>query len=128
MTVRLMEDHDLLPLNRIHKEFYEKEFAFPFNGDNKLLDKYVITDEKGEIITFGALELSLEAIVITNKLIDVRERREAFHKLLHCLQFCATRKGFNSFHATAQENVWAKQLIKRFGFKECKGKFLYLEV
>lgn len=128
MIIKLMGETDLDQLRKIHQEFYETEFVFPFDGPNKLLDKYVIENDDGEIIIFGALEVVVEGIVITNKGIDIKERREAFYKLLQCLQFSAKNNNFDTFHLSAQDKKWANHLIKKFGFKPCRGEFLYTEV
>jgi hypothetical protein len=128
MIIRLFQPSDLEQLRAIHARDYEQEFPFPFDGENKLLDKYVVVNDRNIIITFGSLEVVTEGIVITNKVISVKERREAFYKLLQCLQFSAQNHGFGQFHATVQENKWVKHLTKEFGFRECKGKYLYLDV
>lgn len=122
MNIDLLDRRDISELERIHDKFYE--FKFPlYDPSRKLLEKFIITHE-GHIITFGALELSIEAVVITNQDMDAKLRREGLYKLLECLKYNAKKNDFNSIHCLVEGNNWIRHL-QQAGFKECAGKYLY---
>lgn len=128
MMIRLMNKGDEKELRKIHEKHYKNEFQFPFDDYHHLLDKYIVTDENDDIVIFGALEVVVEAVVITNKDVHINKKRDAFYKILSCLQFSANKNCFPQIHGIAQDEIWEKQLKKRFGFQECKGKYLFLDV
>lgn len=123
-----MNEDDIPELYDIHRRFYEKEFDFPFGKEFRpLLDKYLVIDDNDKIITFGSLELSVEAIAITDLARTTREREEALRKLLEALKFSARNHNFNMFHCTIQDPKW-ESILKKHEFNNCKGSYLYLVV
>lgn len=128
MNIRQFTEEDVPELYDIHRRFYEKEFVFPFGTEFRpLLDKFAVVDDSDKIISFGSLELSVEAIVITDKSREVNDRREALYKLMEALQWNARNHQFHHIHCTVQDDKWEHHLIKA-GFKRCKGNYLYLPV
>src|SRR6266404_1797978 len=118
VMVRAFESSDISKLVDIHKRNYEQEFPFPFSGARAFLDeKFVVEDEYHNIITFGALEIALEAVVMTDKCCPIKQRREALYKLLQALSFAAEGHGFDMFHCTIQDLKWLEHL-KRAGFNK----------
>ncbi|HWY34354.1 MAG TPA: hypothetical protein VNX68_06885 [Nitrosopumilaceae archaeon] len=127
MEVRLLKPEDMFKLREIHKKFYKDEFIFPYDRVGKVLDQFVVAEGE-EIITFGTLELTAEIIAITNKDFSAKIRREALYKLYDCLVFNADVNGHDIIHCMAiDDEKWFRHL-KKVGFQECRGKYLYNKV
>lgn len=125
MNIRALEPDDLQQLEQIHARFYKDEFELPdFFG--KFLCAFVI-EEDGTIITAGGVRPIAEAIIVTNKDIDIEARRNALYKILEASMFTCGRTGFDQLHAFIQDDNWKKHLLK-IGFKSCKGDAIYLNV
>ncbi len=123
-----MESSDFPKIVEIYKRHFQNEFPFPFEGKRAFLDdKFVVTDDFGNVITFGTLEISLEGVVLTDKSYPIDDRRAALYKLLQALNWSASNSGFDMFHCTIQDEKWIKHL-KRAGFKQCKGEYLFYKV
>lgn len=129
MIIRSLCPQDIDQLVGIHKRNYESEFPFPFADGRAFFDeKFVVTDDFGNIITFGTLEITTEAIVLTDKAYPIRERREALYKLLHGLSFVAQNNGFDMFHCSVIDDPKWSDHLKKVGFKPIKGEYLYYKV
>ena len=121
-------ENDMDELISIHQRHFENEFPFPGHTQQPFLEeKYVVTDEHSNIITFGAFAITLEGIILTDKSRPIRERREALYKLFQAMSFTAGARGFNMFHCTVQDEKWLRHL-KKIGFKEIKGEYLYYPI
>lgn len=125
MNIRLLEAGDIEKIEQIHKKFYDGEFVLPFN--RKLLNKYIVESDDGKIITFGALELNAEVIAITDKDIDIKDRREALYKLYQAMLFEASHFKFDLIQCSVTDPYWERHL-KKIGFVESKGKLLVHKV
>lgn len=124
MNIRAIKNEDVEELRAIHTKFYNDEFEFPNFFDN-YLSSFVVTDEDGRIITGGGVRTITESVIITDKDYPIRERRTALLEMLRASIFTASSGEFKQLHSFVQDDKWYKHL-KRFGFKETKGKALVL--
>lgn len=109
---------------KIHKDHYSEESSIDdFNGDNFLSNFAVLQDN--QLILAGAVRLIPEVLLITDKNLPVRTRREALVKALQASQFIAKRAGYDSLHAFVQDEVWLNQLLKH-GFNLTAGKSVFI--
>jgi len=128
MTLDQLTTFDINELKEIHNKFYRNEYEFPFETVNKIAEAFVIRDDiNDEIITFGAIELSAELVFITNKDFSVRARRDALLQMLNKLKQVGSAYKFDGLHCTIQNPHWLQQL-KKYGFVEARGKYLYLRL
>ena len=119
MILRGLSFRDLTQLEEIHKNYYSNEFELDeLENANYLARFSVVEDDK--LITSGGVRLIPEVVLITDKSIPVKTRREALVKALQASKFIAGRSGHASLHAFIQDEVWLKQLLKH-GFRLTKG-------
>lgn len=122
LNARLARPSDLDKLKEIHFKHY-KTFQFP--RLEHFLNQYVIEDVNGEFITFGGLEVILEATCLTDLDKSVELRGAALRKLLVYLKMDADFKGFDQIHSFTTDPTWTERLRKE-GFNDCKGTALYI--
>lgn len=120
-----MKEEDIRRLREIHCRYYKDEFTFP-DFTSHFLNAFVIENE-GSIVTAGGLRVITEAVAITNKDLEIKERAEGLHKLLEAMVYTAHRDGFNEIHAFVQEERWKRVLLNR-QFKKTKGEALVFSV
>lgn len=126
MIIRELRQTDIDELKRIHDKFYKDEFTFP-DFFNKFLCSFVIISEDDRIISGGGVRPIAESILVTNKDIPVRIRREALYRMLDASSYVAKTSGYDQLHAFIQSYSWEQQLMK-IGFKTCKGNALFLNI
>jgi hypothetical protein len=121
MQVRPFDQINLEELKEIHERFYAEEFSLP-DFLSGFISSCVISDDEGRLVTAGGIRPMIEVVAVTNKEQSVRVRREALYKFVQLCMFSAQG---NDLHVFVQDEVWEKHL-KRFGFRETKGKSLIL--
>jgi len=126
MITRRLNPSDINELKRIHEKFFEKEFSFNDLFGNAL-SSLVVTDDNDKIIVGGQVVLITEARIITNKDINIEERRRALFAILDHFKMSIASKGFDQLHAFVQDDKW-EQHLKKYGFKETKGQALVVNV
>lgn len=125
MRVRRLDFDDITQLRDIHNKHYNDEFEFP--DLITFMSSIVVTDDNDKVITGGGVKLIPESIIITDKDWPIEERRKALLEMFRASVFCCGVNGYNQLHAFIQDEKWLRHL-KRFGFKETKGKSLYFNV
>ena len=125
MEVKVFKPSDIEQAREIHEKFYKDEFSFP-DFYNKFIVAFNISDGD-TIISCGGIRTILESVIITNKDLDPKTRREALYKMLEASSYVANRRDFTQIHAFIQDAKWERHL-KRIGFKEIKGTGLVLEI
>jgi len=123
MIIRPVKEDDIEILKEIHERYYKNEF--PFDDFIGRFFECMVAEDNGKIISACSLRTLIEAVMITDKNIDHKLRREALLRILHTSLLVAGRTGHPSVQAFIQDETWEKQL-KRYGFRECKGKALYI--
>lgn len=126
MNIRGLMDRDLEQLKEIHDRFYKDEFPFPEFFNNYLMC-FVVEDDKGKIITGGGVRTITEAILITDKSVEIKARQEALIKAMHVSIFTSDRNKFNQLHAFVSGDNWIRHL-KKAGFVEAKGTSLVYNI
>lgn len=126
--IRPFKEEDIEIIRDIHSRFFENEFDFPdFLKGFICAFTIVDDDDSNKIIACGGVRTLAESILITNKDFNPRIRRKALLEVLDASCYFAGKTGHNSVHAFIQDPEWLHHL-KRVGFKDCKGKALYMEV
>jgi glutathione peroxidase-family protein len=123
MIIRNIVENDLEQLKEIHQKYYSHEF--PFEDFIGRFFESMVVEDKGEIISACTLRTLIEAVMITDKNVETGLRREALLRILATSLLVAGRTGHCSVQAFIQDDTWEKQL-KRYGFRECKGKALFI--
>lgn len=126
MLARRLNPSDIVELKRIHEKFFNKEFSIDDLFGNAL-SSLVVTDDNDKVIVGGQVVLIAEARIITDKDVKVSERRRALLMMLNHFRHSASSKGFDQLHAFIQDDKWGEHL-KRYGFKETKGKSLVIGI
>lgn len=122
MIVRPVESSDLNDLRKVWEEYYKNEFSFP-NFERHFLATFLVTTDKGEVITAGGIKTILESVAITNKNLSTRMRREALFQLLQGSLYFADKAGYNELHAYVQGDNWTR-ILNNVGFQPTKGNSL----
>jgi hypothetical protein len=125
MIIRALQESDLNQLKEIHACFYKDEFDLP-DFFNKFLCSFVVIDDD-TIISAGGVRTIAESIIITNKNVSVKTRREALYHILQASMFTCGSSGYDQLHAFIQDDNWQKHLVK-IGFKSCKGNAIFLNI
>ena len=126
MIIRALQPSDIDKLREIHTKFYETEFLFP-NFLEKFIGSFVVVDDNENVISGGGVKSIAESIIITNRDYSPHERKSALLQILQASIFVANRNGFEQLHAFVQDDKW-HVILKKYGFQDCKGNALFLEV
>ena len=126
MIIRNYEDKDRSDLERIHKQ-YINEFPLDEFDVSKFINSFVVEDDFGRVISIGGVRTIPEIILVTDKNVPVKDRREGLIRILGASSYVTERLGYNQLHAFIQDEVWLKQLIKH-GFRPTKGLAVYLGI
>lgn len=123
MNIQVLMPTDEPDLRLIHDKFYKDEFSFP-NFFDKFIVAASVKDKDDNIICAGGVRTICEAVIVTNKDIEIEQRREALLKILNLSEFASGRVGYKSIHAQILNNPkWEQHLIK-YGFQKSKGTWL----
>jgi len=108
----------------LSKLMSQHNFNFPLTN---LLSIFVVEDE-GRIIAWGVLKQFVEAIFMPDKTAQKRDIIESL-KLLNteCLNQSRLNK-IEQVHSFITDEKFQEVLIKHFGYGECTGKALFLNV
>jgi len=126
MIIRALEHKDIEGLNEIHERHYSREFPSPDFMD-KYICAFVVVNDSGKIISGGGIRTILESVILTDKDLPIKERRDALLEVLKASIFIAKDAKYDCIHAFSTELPWLRHLIK-IGFKKAKGEALVLEV
>jgi len=126
MKLRCINYSDENRLKEIHSKYFDNEFEFP-NFYGNFLSSFVVTDDKGEIIVGGGIRPIIEAIIVTDKDIEIDKRRQALIEMLRMSMFGAASRGYKELHAFIQDENWLRHL-RKVGFRDTKGKSLVISV
>lgn len=126
MSLRILLPSDLGRVREIHEKFYKEQFDFP-DFYNKFLGLFVATNDNNQIVAAGGIKSVVESYLITNQDVSIIERREALLKVLEANKYVAGLNGFDQIFAFVQEDKW-KEHLEKVGFKDCKGKAIYLNL
>jgi len=126
MKLRCINYSDEDRLKEIHSKYFSSEFEFPNFFDN-FLSSFVVADENNEIIAGGGIRPIVEAVIITNKDIEIEKRRLALIEILRMSMFATAVREYKELHAFIQDDKWLRHL-KKAGFRETKGRSLVLSV
>lgn len=125
MNVRAIKASDYEQLKSIYEKYFSHEFKFP-----DFLDKYLcafLIEEDGQIITAGGVRTITEAVVITNKDVELELRVKALKDTLTALMYISKIGGYDQLHAFVQDKNWKRHLLKA-GFNPTRGESLVLEI
>lgn len=124
MNIRVFYPRDLEQIQRIHRKYYEDEFPLADFESVSML-KFVAVDENDKIISAASIRSIAEIVAITDKDASVRMRRKALLDILQSAEYVCRTAGYTQLHAFVQDGIWLEHL-KHFGFKDCKGKPIYI--
>lgn len=125
MIIRAIESKDEEQIEEIRKRHYSDEFS-PVDFRDKFLCAFVVEDQ-GKIITAGGIRTIAEAIALTDKSINYRQRVRALREMLKADAHIARTSGYNQLHAFIQDYTWSEHLVKK-EFRHTKGNALVLNL
>lgn len=115
-------EQDGKQLEEIHGS-YESEL-----GLQELVgERFVIADDNDRIIVVGCNCSLAEVRLVTNKNVNVKQRREALMSSFQISEFVAKNAGYNQLHAFVQDEVWLNQLLKH-GFRRTTGTAILIDI
>lgn len=125
MMIRNFYESDIEDLKRIHRQ-YETEFNITeFDSDNFVALFTAVEDNK--VISTGGLRLIPEILLVTDKEVLPKIRREALLNILQASEFVAKRNKYKQIHAFVQDEKWLKQLLKH-NFRLTSGKSVVFDM
>ena len=128
MIIRGFSNRDFNQLVQIHKDQYESEFSLDEFSTNNYLGHFSVVDESSnQLISTGGVRLIPEIVIVTDKSLPVRVRREALIKMLQASGYMVGHEGHKQLHAFVQDQVWLEQLLKR-GFRHTAGQSIVIDV
>ena len=126
MRLRGLVNRDIEDVKKIYEKFYVNEFIFD-DLFNKMLSSFVVTDEQDKIIAGGGVRTITEAIIVTDKDVEIDSRRAALLEMLRASIFASSAHKYKELHAFIQDEKWMNHL-KKYGFRETKGQALVLPI
>lgn len=126
-SIREMRTSDVDRIREIYNKHFRTEFDFP-DFMKGFLCAYVVEDVVNrEIICAGGVRNIAEVVVITNKDLSTRRRRNALFNVLDASTFVAGKFGHDAIHAFCMDEKWSEQL-RTVGFHTPNGHPLMLEL
>jgi hypothetical protein len=126
MTIRAFEANDEAELRKIHQKFFANQFSF-FEFCRGYFCRFTVLDSDNQIIVSGGVRPIVEMVAISNLDLPVKDRRAGYLELLSACKSIAAQTGARGLHAFVQDDKW-ERVIKRFGFRETKGKAFCVEL
>jgi hypothetical protein len=124
--IRNLGMQDLAKVIEIHRKYYAEEFSIN-EFFNKITGLAAAFNNKDEIIVVGGVRPILEIVNMTNKDIDVKERRDALLEILEMNKRTARSLVHKELHAFVQDEKWERHLIKS-GFRHTVGRALVINI
>jgi len=122
--IRAITKRDLTQISEIHSKFHESEF--PLSDLNRFICSFaVVDDETDKVITAGGIRAISEMIIVTDKDVDIHQRRLALLQMLTAGVQTTRMAGYEQLHAFIQDDKWLRHLIK-YGFRPTVGKSLVI--
>lgn len=125
MIIRPMTHCDSLELEELSSKYFP-EFNSPEFEDNYFF-KFVVTDNKDEILIGGGLRALAEVVLVTDKSRSPFLLHEALLKSLATVINAARNKDIDFLHAFVKDEKYGKHLINH-GFSPVDGQALSLWV
>jgi hypothetical protein len=125
MIIRTFRPDDIVQLKEIHERYYKEEFSLQ-DFCSSFMDFFVMVDDD-KIISAGGVRAIAESVIMTDKSAHNRTKYKALVQMLQAQTFTCNKRGFNQLHAFVQDKDWENHL-KKFGFRNCKGHPLFIEV
>lgn len=125
MIIRPFKESDVGAIERIHEKFHSYGFSMP---DISEAYAHVVAEEDGQVLAYGQIRDITESIMVLDHSIQKRKRVEALAGLMREAIFSATNRGADQIHAFVQDQSFEDVLKRKFGYKECKGKALVMNI
>jgi len=101
-------------------EIFEKHHAGTFGRPNlSHVISAAVIERDGKIVGFGAIEAILEAVMIIDLDLDVKERAEILRQLLDAAKFITRDKGFERFYIFPSDDIFKQVLVNKFNMNPC---------
>jgi len=125
MIIRKIEYDDIPELQELFNKFRECDGDFP-NFFENFIGNFIIKNDN-DIVLAGGLRVVPECVLIMNKDIHVRERRQALYIGNEICKELAKSTGHTGIHAYVQSDRWARH-VRKLGFEPYLDKVLVLSV
>ncbi len=124
MKLRAVFNRDHDRIIEIHNQ-YENEC--PISDLSNLACSFAIADENDKIITAGGIRSIMEAVIVTDKDVEIEQRRVALINMMHALKTTTKQAGYHELHAFIQDEKWLRHLIQH-GFRNTVGRSIVINV
>lgn len=115
MEIRYLEPRDHAQIKYIYDEFFKDMEYVDFYKNFHCA--FVVENEDGRIIAVGGLRPIVEAVVLTDKDMSIRDRREALLRIFEGVKYAAEKLNEPEIHVFAWDPSYITHLVSRMGFK-----------
>lgn len=125
MRFRELRMDDLERINQIYENFFQDQIYLP--SLNHTIGNGVISNDN-DIVAFGMVRLYPEAIIVIDQDASPRNKGIALKLLFDEAIKACKNKNFKELNATVHNNKYGDLLSKHFGFKDCGGKTMQINL
>lgn len=125
MIIRALLKRDAEIIRKLHSKFFGDEFSI--NGLNGFMTSFAAVDNDDRLVMAAGIRPIMEAIMVTDKDIEISQRRAAGLEILETMKITTRLAGYNELHCFVQDEKWMRHLLK-YGFKPTIGKSLVMGV
>lgn len=122
--VRDFKIEDVQPIDCIFKR--QPSIGVP--SLKNLVINATITDDNGKIVGYGAVKIFTEAVLILDKSLSKQEKAKAVIEAMQTAILFSKDAGVEQLYAIASDPSFAEVLRHRYGFEECPGALLMLDL
>jgi hypothetical protein len=98
-------------------------FKFPVPLMDTLLFKRAVEDKDGNFLGIGAIKLVGDVYLLFPDEVDPIKKAKAIKMLFSTGLQLSSQFGLNEWHAFIEDDKWAVQIKKHYGFKDIDSKY-----
>lgn len=122
---REFKTSDIPALSEIHSR--NNTIGLP-GLDNVLTNNTIEDRRNGRIIGYGVIKLFAEAILLLDKDIPSRDKVQALRAIMENAIKNSKESGLEYLYTISESNGFTRVLCNQYGFKECPGTLLILDL
>ena len=115
MIIRKYTKEDAAAVDEIYDNWHRGTFSRP--NLSHVLSAAVIEDNDGKIVGFGCLEAILEAVMIIDGSLSMKDRGEVLRQLIDAAKFITDKNGFDRFYIFPSDEHFAGGVDETFRCK-----------
>jgi hypothetical protein len=123
MIISELNKHEFEEIRTKHQTQHD----FPLPDYDKFI-AHAVAESDSKVVAYAGIKPIYELILSLDTSVPMREKVLAVRDLMQHGIFVAGNHNIPVFHAFVDEPNFIQMLKKSFGFRDCKGKALYLEI